>query len=223
MDSNNESRILRGQKARTPRRINGIRRVEAILKAGEEVIAERGYESATMAEIAARSKTHIGSLYRFFPGKESLAIALIDHYRTRLEQVFDTIDSEAFSLSVETLSDRLLGTLHHLQTTGLATLRLMEGHPEWSAKREELRSVALRRIARTLRIHTPSLDKHRARDIALVLLHNMKTRKALSIPSEEGSCSGALQELRRMNFLYLEDILAEPTGKKRRTTDQVEC
>ena len=65
--------------ARTPQRRNGKLRVAAILKAGAAVIAEKGYEAATMAEIAARSSTKIGSLYRFFPNKEVLANALIAH------------------------------------------------------------------------------------------------------------------------------------------------
>ena len=37
---------------------------------------EKGYDAATMTEIAARSGTAIGSLYRFFPSKESLSDAL---------------------------------------------------------------------------------------------------------------------------------------------------
>src|SRR5258707_570571 len=66
--------------AKAPQRRNGKLRVAAILKAGAAVISEKGYEMATMAEIAARSNTKIGSLYRFFPNKEVLANALIAHY-----------------------------------------------------------------------------------------------------------------------------------------------
>jgi len=58
---------------KVPQRSNGKLRVAAILEAAAAVIAEEGYEGATMAEIAARSGTKIGSLYRFFPNKESLA------------------------------------------------------------------------------------------------------------------------------------------------------
>jgi AcrR family transcriptional regulator len=64
--------------ARTPQRRNGKLRVAAILKAGAAVIAEKGYEAATMAEIAARSNTKIGSLYRFFPNEEVLANAMTE-------------------------------------------------------------------------------------------------------------------------------------------------
>ena len=53
--------------ARTPQRRNGKLRVAAILKAGEAIIVEKGYEAATMAEIAARSNTRIGSLYELHP------------------------------------------------------------------------------------------------------------------------------------------------------------
>ena len=207
MGSNNESRTIRDRNARTPKRTNGIRRVAVILKAGEEVIAEKGYESATMAEIAARSDTRIGSLYRFFPGKEALANALIDRYRENIDLAFDAIDAEVVSLSVQSLADRLLGTLLRLHPKGAATFRLMEARPEWSIKREELRSVALRRIAQTLRIHSPRLEESLAQDVSTVLLLNMKSMKAFAIMSDRERASGALRELHRMNRLYLENIL----------------
>src|SRR5580700_1880869 len=66
--------------ARAPKRQRGRLRVAAILQAGREVFMEKGYDAATMTEIAARSGTAIGSLYRFFPSKESLSDALLLHY-----------------------------------------------------------------------------------------------------------------------------------------------
>ena len=36
------------------------------MEAGVAVFTEKGYDAATMSEIAARSGTAIGSLYRFF-------------------------------------------------------------------------------------------------------------------------------------------------------------
>ena len=72
-----------------PQRSNGKLRVAAILEAAAAVIAEKGYEGATMAEIAARSGTKIGSLYRFFPNKESIADTIIVSARENLDAVFD--------------------------------------------------------------------------------------------------------------------------------------
>jgi hypothetical protein len=68
MSSPKESRSVQA-----PLRANGKLRVAAILEAAAAVIGEKGYEGATMAEIAARSATKIGSLYRFFPNQESVA------------------------------------------------------------------------------------------------------------------------------------------------------
>src|SRR5260370_3934834 len=86
--------------ARMPQRRNGKLRVAAILKAGAAVIAEKGYEAATMAEIAARSNTKIGSLYRFFPNKEVLANALIAHDHTGVHNSLADIVSRLRSLSI---------------------------------------------------------------------------------------------------------------------------
>ena len=63
-----------------PKRERGRQRVAAIMDAAVELFSEKGYDAATMTEIAARSSTAIGSLYRFFPSKEALADALLQRY-----------------------------------------------------------------------------------------------------------------------------------------------
>ena len=47
-----------------------------LMTAAADVIRERGFDAATMAEIAERAGAKIGSLYRFFPNKDALADAL---------------------------------------------------------------------------------------------------------------------------------------------------
>src|SRR5580704_2511727 len=89
--------------ALAPQRQRGMLRVASLMEAAAAVIAERGYESATMAEIAARAGAQIGSLYRFFPNKEVLADALIHRYGKLINAAFGKIESEAASSSVDAL------------------------------------------------------------------------------------------------------------------------
>ena len=64
---------LRAHSAVRQHRRRGRERVAALLAAAATVFAERGYEAATMTEVAARAGASIGSLYQFFPTKELLA------------------------------------------------------------------------------------------------------------------------------------------------------
>src|ERR1700679_2850865 len=106
--SSTMSRPSEVSQAGAPQRRNGKLRVAAILKAGAAVIAEKGYEASTMAEIAARSSTKIGSLYRFFPNKEVLANALIYHNHEGLHNAYDELDSRIQSLTISALVNFLL-------------------------------------------------------------------------------------------------------------------
>ena len=53
--------------AKEPKRERGKQRVAALIDAGAELFAEKGYEATTMTEIASRAGAAIGSLYQFFP------------------------------------------------------------------------------------------------------------------------------------------------------------
>jgi AcrR family transcriptional regulator len=208
MDSK-KSRLNQERSAREPQRRRGILRVASLMEAAAAVIAERGYEAATMAEIAARAGAQIGSLYRFFPNKEILADALIHRYGQLVDEAFGKIESQVGSLSVNDLADSLVDLLVELHGESRAVVALLEAHSEWSVKRAEFRKAALRRIARILRLRSPRLRPQKAEDIAVILLHNMKTMKALTFEEGIAASPGATAELREMNRLYLASKLPE--------------
>ncbi len=195
---------------RAPQRSNGKVRVAAILEAAATVIAERGYEGATMAEIAARSGTKIGSLYRFFPNKESLADTIVVSARENLDAVFDTFDADVRALTIQALADALPALLFEQVFTRPALMQLLDAGQDWSVKRGEFRSAAVRRIAKTLMIHSPNLPEQSAGDIALVMLFNTKARA-----THQELRASAVDEFRDMIRLYLQNRLGASISEKK--------
>jgi AcrR family transcriptional regulator len=187
-------------------------RVAAILEAAAAVIDEKGYEGATMAEIAARSSTKIGSLYRFFPDKESLADTIVVSARENLDAVFDQFDSGVSGLSIRALTDDLMALIFELFARP-AFMELLDTGQEWSIKREEFKKAMQERVAKTLMIHSPTLAKKSASDIALVVMLNVKavaTHRSLLPPD-----SSLPEEFRDMTRHYLQSRLRSGKGESR--------
>ncbi len=205
MDSK-KSRPNQERSVREPQRRRGELRVAALMEAADAVIAERGFEAATMAEIAARSGAQIGSLYRFFPNKEALADALVQRYAGLIDEAFGEIRARAASLSTDELADGVVDFMvkHHGETRAMRAL--LDARSEWSARRAEFRNAALRHIEQILMLR--SLRPEAARDVAVVLLHNMKTMAALTFDRGIANSPGAAAELREMNRLYLSSKLS---------------
>ena len=198
------STIKKARGTLAPQRRPGMERVAAILKAGADVIAEKGFDDATMAEIASRAGSPIGSLYRFFPNKELLAEALIERYASELHQQFDAIDQDAVTASSDQIADAILDfTATRKGEWKKAMAALLEARSEWSANRLKYRTAAMKRIAKTLRLLEPKLTMRAAQDIAIILFHNMKLMRALKTQENIPTSPGAIIELRQMNRLYL--------------------
>lgn len=203
MNSNKSRPSSRRRIALEPQRRHGKARVAALLEAGASVIAEKGFQAATMAEIASKAGAPIGSLYRFFPNKEILADALIQRFGDRINEEFEKINRRIKSLSAAALAEALLDLMGDLQGERLAARALLEAHADWSSKRVEFRRAMHQRIARTLMRRSPKLKPRMAADMAIVILQNMKTVGVLNAELRDETLSGALKELREMTRLYL--------------------
>ena len=77
------------------KRERGKQRVAALIDAGAELFAAKGYEATTMTEIASRAGAAIGSLYQFFPSKEALAEALFNRFAERAAASFARVEELA--------------------------------------------------------------------------------------------------------------------------------
>jgi AcrR family transcriptional regulator len=195
------------RRAVAPQRRPGKARVAAVLEAAAAVIAEKGYDAATMAEIALLAKAPIGSLYRFFPNKEILADALVQRYVVLVNEAFDAIEQQAPLHSTDFVADAILDFGTRWQDETKAMVGLLESRSDWSAKRQKFRELVLGRIVGILQQQSSALSEPAARDVAVILLHNLKIMKAFKSGRDVPNSPGATDELRRMNRLYLADRL----------------
>src|ERR1700678_475473 len=113
-------------RARVPKRARGKQRVAALLEAAAAIFGEKGYEAATMTEIAARAGAPIGSLYQFFPSKEVLADTLVQNYVALLESDLQELERRAKGIDTDTLVKALFALLRGHPQEHATTLQLVE-------------------------------------------------------------------------------------------------
>jgi AcrR family transcriptional regulator len=194
-------------KARAPKRARGKQRVAELLEAAAEVFAEKGYEAATMTEIAARAGAPIGSLYQFFPVKDALADWLVQNYIALLEADLQALETRASRIDTETLVDNLLGLLHAHEREHAAAAPLVEARMDERMRRTTFRHMLRKRIAAILRVRSPTLSAEAAREMAVVLVSLMKAECALVDEVSLPGRAAAVRDLRTIAMQYIEERL----------------
>ena len=203
MSSNSSSG---NRKPLEPQRDVGRQRVAELLQAAAAVIEERGFEAATMAEIAARADAKIGSLYRFFPNKDAVAEALMRRYAEALQAEYDAIHGHAADATPQELADILIDLLVKLRPQAAALAAFLDSRTDWTEVRRRFRTQTLAGIKTALTICAPDLDGKEAEDVAAVVLNNMKTMVGMTM-NDAPTTPGAPDQMRLMNRLYLAAVL----------------
>jgi AcrR family transcriptional regulator len=197
---------IRAPLPKEPKRKRGKMRVAALLDAGASLFAEKGYEAATMTEIALRAGASIGSLYQFFPSKEVLAEALFNRYIERMAQVLEKIAARAPGLPPARLAQLLIESMLMLRTDRDVAMALFNSVAAIVESRKPPRYIIRTHVAAVLRAARPALSEQRAIAAAMVISQFIKTVPALAEAQEQGG-RGFIAEARRMLTLYLERIL----------------
>jgi AcrR family transcriptional regulator len=185
-----------------PKRQRGRLRVDAIMQAGAALFAEKGFDAATMTEIAARSGTAIGSLYRFFPTKETLADALILRYGELLFAGLDEIIAGSAGLSSQQLADVLVDLMLRVREERSVAVALVDRQDDASGRRTALKVGTVERIARALRVQNDRLTEAQAEAMGAVLLHLLKSVPAFA-DGNEAVAERMIAEVRKMAGAYI--------------------
>src|ERR1700689_1912809 len=186
--------------AKEPKRERGKQRVAALIDAGAELFAEKGYEATTMTEIAQRAGAAIGSLYQFFPSKEALAEALFNRYAERAAASFARVEELAPGRPARELADLLIDYKLALRT---ALSSSVAGIVE---RRKPLGDALRGRIASILRAANRALSEDEAAAAAVIVSQVMKIVPALAATEDERPLP-LIGEARKLLALYIGEVL----------------
>ena len=170
------------------------------MQAAAALFAERGFDATTMTDIAARSGTAIGSLYRFFPSKDALAQALLARYRAGLDRTLAEIERDAADLSAAAIADGLLDCILELMPERNAATILLEPNSGVGAQRLAIRAMLPARI--TAILAAARISSTRVAAVAVVVLQILKMAAPLAASPPDEAIE-AVSELRELLRLYL--------------------
>ena len=187
---------------RAPRLERGRARVAALLAAAAAVFADKGYEAATMTEVAAKAGASIGSLYQFFPTKPLLAQALHDDLLERLTALLETMRAEAAGQPAASVVERLFARVRDFLAAHPAFAALADRRDIDKQKKKATRARLRGLIAALLTGAEPPLPEARAEAAAVIVLHLIRAAIMLDDPDEAYVRDAALAEMRRMLAAY---------------------
>jgi AcrR family transcriptional regulator len=190
---------------RVPKRQRGHERVAILLEAAARVFLEKGYDAATMTEIAAAANSSIGSLYQFFPTKPLLAEALHIDRLQHLNSGLAELAQKTRGKSAAEIGDAIFMRLG----------RFIEDHPEFpvlAARRDvpkerkaKSRAELRASITALLKNAEPSVE----RDVDLLGALVLELLRIVVAAANDPDGSGdprLVGELRRMLRKRLEEV-----------------
>lgn len=195
-------------KVRRPQRSRGRERVQQLLEAGAAVFVDKGFEAATMTEIAARAKASIGSLYQFFPNKELLADSLHSACIESIAALLDNILENAATKTAAQLANEILVTLGDFITSHPEFAVLAERRGSSDPKKKQVRELMREKIQTVISAGTPKLAMPLATDMAVIILHLMKVQMALYQEDHLDNREQIVQHLTQMLGVYLDTLTA---------------
>jgi AcrR family transcriptional regulator len=192
--------------AKPPRRVptqeRAERRVAALLDAAAAVIAEVGYEAATVTAVAERAGASIGAVYQYFPNKDALVQALRAQYGEAMHAMWAPVVADAGRLPIPELVDRIFEVF----------IAFIDSHPAYfplvdapvSRRRDAPARHRLRgEFAAAFRQKQPALTPEEALRVARVAVEIVKAINRLYDDAKPKELPALVAELKLALSLYL--------------------
>jgi len=174
---------------RVPRQPRAARTVDALLAAAGDAFAQRGFDAATMTQIAQQAGVSIGAAYQYFPNKDALAVEWRRRYGDEIDARWSAL-IDAYGahgpLPLPELVERLFDLMIDVMGAYPAYLPLLSvplGARRDVATRNRLRQ----RFAALFRRYDDALsadDAYRIAEVALQVVKSLNPLYAAARPKE---------------------------------------
>ncbi|GAB5097139.1 TetR/AcrR family transcriptional regulator [Caballeronia sp. LP006] len=206
----------RGSSARAPLQARGRARIETVLDAAAELIVEKGLTGVTMHGVARQARTPIGSMYHFFPDRDSLLNALWDRHMAATDEIeaeLVGLDTDYWrGISAEAVIDRFMTPYITYLEQHPDCLILMSIMPHDDDHKNKRKAGTLRKV---LDARIPGV-KASERALYVDMLHALATGAlAIKLRPAMGDVQLAgryLREVRRALSAYLAAVEASIAG-----------
>jgi AcrR family transcriptional regulator len=189
-----------------PQQQRSSRRVAEYLDTAAGLFAEVGYEATTMTAIAERAGSSIGGLYRYFPDKPTLALALHRQYSQEVEGVWTPLFKEAKTLSATEFAERLMDRMADFAAKRPGYLPLLTSPIRLkrdAASRSNLRA----QFSKAFVAKKPSLSQDEALLAANVAIQLMRGMINVCAESDAKRHPFIIREFKKALANYLSDVL----------------
>lgn len=191
----------------TPLQERAARRVAHFLEVAAELFGEMGYEGTTMTAVAERAGASIGALYRWFPDKEALAVALRTQYANELRDSWAGLIRRASALTVEEFAAAIIDQMVDFCRERPAYL-VLHASPIKITRDPAARKNLRDEFSNAFRAYDPKITPERALLVANVAIQMVKGLVVLYIDAGEADREALTNEFKRVMALYLSEALS---------------
>ena len=198
-----------------PRQSRSQQTVDLILDTAADLFVAVGYDNATTNAIAEKAGISIGSLYRYYPDKESILRSLAERYYAQEGQIFENIFNEDLKyLPPAIILDRIFDPLLQLHLSCPAFAHILLGSDvsaEIAAAACSSEAQINAHMASFLRQVIPNLEEDRSLLIAIVCKASFKALVSLVVgPGDEIYRQQIIAEFKKMLLAYLQPAFSTP-------------
>ena len=191
---------------RTPQQERGERRLAQLLESAASVMAEVGYDAATMTAIAERAGASIGALYQYFPNKEAIVRALREQYVEEIEALWLPVTAQASKLGTRQMVDQIIDMFVDYVERRPAYIAVLNAPGRY--KRDPVARNRLREhFAALFRERRPEMSKEAAFRVANVTMQVVKAMNVLYAEAKSAEKEEIVREFKLVLMSYLSSRL----------------
>jgi AcrR family transcriptional regulator len=184
--------------------------VQAVFEACIQVLLDKGIERLTTTRVAARAGVSVGTLYQYFPNKEALLAAVLQHHLSGVRDAVTGIEEGVRGKSLAEIVDALINALFDAKFADPATSKALYAVVAVVGESDAVMRLTMEAQATIIRLLSTASDRSFPHvESASFILSTAVTGPVQALLDRNGSVvqiDNVRQQLKLLSLAYLRAV-----------------